>query len=324
MSTRDKLLLMLKNNQDTWISGENLRKDLGISRNAVSKHMKILREQGYDINSATNKGYRLSTGSDVISPHEIKQGLLTHVMGKQDIVCFKETESTNTEAKHLANKGALEGTVVIAENQISGRGRLGRSWFSPKGKGIFLSVIVRPRLSPMEAAGITLMTAVALAETLISETGITPTIKWPNDILVNNKKLAGILTELSTDMDVVNHLVVGVGLNVNTRATDFPDDIKPIATSVYEETGKTWPRKRIIQLFLKEFEKFYTTMVEGNFQAIMERWKELSCITGKEITVNMINSKITGKVLDVDMEGVLILKESNGTVHRILSGDIIL
>lgn len=301
-----------------------LRKELEISRNAVSKHMKTLRNKGYRITAAPHKGYMLSPSSDVITPDEIKNGLRTDIMGKQEIVCLMETASTNTRAKRLASDGAPEGTVVIAENQISGRGRLGRTWFSSKGKGIFLSLVLRPRISPMAAVGITLMTAVAVAETLMDETGIAPTIKWPNDVLVDQKKLAGILTEISTDMDVVNHVVVGMGLNLNTDTADFPDDIRSTTTSIYSETGKTWPRKRLIQSFLEHFESCYIETVNGQFNAVMERWKSFSCITGKTITVNMINKTITGTVLDIDGEGFLILKDSNGTIHRILSGDIIL
>ncbi len=322
MNTRDRLLLLLKNNEGSWISGEAIGKKLDISRNAVSKHVKNLRLHGYDIVSAPHKGYRLSAGSDVVSPDEIRDGLLTDVMGKKEIVWFKETGSTNIEAKRLADGGAEEGTLVIADNQLSGRGRLGRTWFSSQGQGIFLSIVLRPRLAPMKAARITLMTAVAVAETLISQTGILPTIKWPNDILVNQKKVAGILTELSADMDVVNHVIVGMGLNVNTDVIDFPREIRPLATSIHAETGKIWSRRKLIQAFLKNFEQYYRTMLEGDFEGVMKQWKALSGIIGKEVAVSMVNRKVMGMVLDVDGEGFLILKDRDGTLHRILSGDV--
>ncbi|MBW1745028.1 MAG: biotin--[acetyl-CoA-carboxylase] ligase, partial [Deltaproteobacteria bacterium] len=247
MTTKDQLLLYLKENHENWVSGELISNNLAVSRSAIWKHIRKLKEEGYVIESAPKKGYLLSKASDPITADEIRQGLCTNVLGRKNIIYLKETDSTNTRAKELATQGAPEGTLIIAEKQTNGRGRRGRSWFSPPGGGIYFSLILRPAISPGETPRITLMTAVVLAETLISLMKLKLRIKWPNDILVNGKKLAGILTEISTEMDAVNYIVVGLGMNVNTRFEKFPSEIKKNATSILIETGKQFPRIRLIQ-----------------------------------------------------------------------------
>ena len=237
---------------------------------------------------------------------------------------MKETDSTNTRAKELAAQGAPEGTLIIAEKQTKGRGRRGRNWFSPPGGGIYFSLILRPAISPGETPRITLMTAVVLAETLISMMKLKLRIKWPNDILVNGKKLAGILTEISTEMDAVNYIVVGLGMNVNTRFKNFPSEIKKSATSILIENGKPFPRVRLIQHYLKLYEKYYDMFKKNDFEPIMKRWKELADIIGKEIKVDVIGKTHIGKVIDVDNDGVLILKDDQGVLQRIFSGDVTL
>ena len=204
MATKNQLLLYLKENQENWVSGELISNNLSVSRAAIWKQIRNLKEDGYIIESSPKKGYLLSKSSDPITAGEIRQGLSTRVFGKKNIIYLRETDSTNTRAKELAAQGAPEGTLVIAEKQTNGRGRRGRSWFSPPGGGIYFSLILRPVISPGETPRITLMTAVVLAETLISLMKLKLRIKWPNDILVNGKKLAAILTEISTEMDEVN------------------------------------------------------------------------------------------------------------------------
>jgi len=259
-TTKDKLLLFLKENQGHWVSGELISNNLSVSRAAIWKHIQKLKEEGYVIESASKKGYLLSKSSDPITADEIRQGLSSKVFGKKDIIYLNETDSTNTRARELAAQGTPEGTLVIAEKQTNGRGRRGRSWFSPPGGGIYFSLILRPIISPSETPRITLMTAVVLAETLISLMKLKLKIKWPNDILVNGKKLAGILTEISTEMDAVNYIIVGIGLNVNTQFEDLPKEIKKTATSILIETGKQFPRVKLIQHYLKLYEKYYETL----------------------------------------------------------------
>jgi BirA family biotin operon repressor/biotin-[acetyl-CoA-carboxylase] ligase len=324
MTTKDQLLLYLKENQGSWVSGELISNNLSVSRAAIWKHIRKLKEEGYIIESVPKKGYLLSKSSDTITADEIRQGLSTKVFGKKNIIYLNETDSTNTRAKELAAQGAPEGTLVIAEKQTKGRGRRGRSWFSPPGAGIYFSLILRPVISPTETPRITLMTAVALAETLISLMKLKLRIKWPNDILVNGKKLAGILTEISTEMDAVNYIIVGLGLNVNTRFEKFPQEIKEDATSILIENGKQFPRIRLIQNYLKLYEQYYDMFKKNEFEPIMNRWRELADIIGKQIRVDVIGKTHTGKVVDVDNDGVLILKDDQGKLQRIFSGDVTL
>jgi len=323
ITTRDNILFYLKKNKGIWVSGESLSSHLDVSRAAVNKHIKRLRQEGYTIESSTKKGYFLKTFDDLLLADEIREGLDTRIIGKTDILHLKETDSTNLQAKNLAAEGAPEGTLVVAEHQHSGRGRKGRTWFSPPGIGIYSSLILRPAISPTEAPGITLMTAVAAVEAVIALTGIPARIKWPNDIMVKNRKLAGILTEISTEMDSVDFIIVGFGMNVNTPADDFPSDIKEIATSVYAETGKHFPRVKMLQTYLKNFEIHYETFKKEGFSGIREKWKAFTEIIGKKVTVRKVAGEITGKVVDVDHEGVLILQDGNEEIHRIFSGDLL-
>ncbi len=323
MGNRETLLELLKSEKNCWISGEIMRQTLGISRNAVSKHIRALRDKGYEIESSTKKGYRLDTPQDLIIPEELLDGINTRVFGRQEILCFKETDSTNSQARTLADNGASEGTLVLAESQTLGRGRKGRTWFSPKGEGVFISMILRPLMSPMDSSRLTLLAAVALAEALIDSTGLEIRIKWPNDLLCNGRKVAGILTELSTDMDAVNHVIIGLGLNVNTPRRSFPVDLRKKASSLLVESGQPHSRCKITQLFLERFEGHYDALVDHGFPPLLSRWKSLSDSIGKKFRVEMIDKTLTGTIQDVDSNGFLILEDEKGVRHSILSGDII-
>lgn len=322
MITKDQLLSYLKKERRTWVSGESLSRELSVSRAAIWKHIRKLREEGYVIESSTNKGYLLSKDSHLLLPNEIKEDLETKTFGKKGIEYFKEIDSTNIKAKDLAEGGAPEGTVIIAEKQVMGRGRKGRTWLSPEGDGIYASLILRPAMAPSGAPKITLMTAVAVAEALLSLVQIKITIKWPNDIMVRGKKLAGILTEIATDMDAVNYIIVGLGLNVNTPLQNLSEELKDRATSIYIETGEPLSRTRLVRAYLEYFEKYYEMFKANNFTPIMNRWKQLSNIIGQKITVDVIGRKHVGEVTDIDDEGVLILKDDEGGYQRIFSGDI--
>jgi BirA family biotin operon repressor/biotin-[acetyl-CoA-carboxylase] ligase len=322
--TRKHLLSCLKENKGHWISGETLSGRLDVSRAAINKHIKKLRQDGYPIESSTKKGYCLKPFVDILLKDEIREKLDTGIFGKTDILHFTNTDSTNLQAKILAAGGAPEGTLIVAESQYSGRGRKGRTWFSPQGFGIYSSLILRPAISPAEAPGITLMTAVAAAETVIALTGIPASIKWPNDIMVKNKKIAGILTEISTEMDSVDFIIVGLGLNVNTPADAFPPDLKTVATSVVAETGQRFSRVKMLQAYLKNLETHYENFKKEGFSGIRNQWKAYTDIIGKKVTVSKVAGKIAGKVLDVDDEGVLILEDGKGEKHRIFSGGLLL
>ena len=324
MATKDNLLLYLKEERGNWVSGELLSNKLAVSRAAIWKHVRKLKEDGYVIESSTRKGYLLSKVPDLLLVNEIQEGLDTRVFGKGNIVYFREIDSTNIRAKDLAAGGASEGTVVVAEKQTKGKGRRGRSWFSPRGDGIYASLILRPAIPPGEASRITLMTAVAVAETLLSLTQLEVRIKWPNDILINGKKIAGILTEISTGMEEVDYIVVGLGINVNTPSESFPEEIRGKATSILIETGRQFSRALLIRACLRWYENYYEMFKKGGFESVMRRWRELADIGGQRIMVDVIGKKYIGEVQDVDNDGVLILKDNLGRYHRILSGDITL
>jgi len=324
MSSKDQLLVYLKEEKGKWVSGESLSRKMAVTRSAVWKHILRLKEEGYVIESSRKKGYFFRQSSDLLFANEIREGLKTHVFGRQDIVYFQETDSTNHRAKSLADRGAPEGTVVIAESQSEGRGRRGRTWFSPAGEGIYVSVILRPALSPNEASRLTLLAAVAAAETLLHLTSLNVRIKWPNDIMVRGKKLAGILTQVSTEMDAVDYIVVGLGINVNTPLKDFPDDLRSSATSIQAEMNGPFPRISLLRLYLERFEDRYEMFKQSGFQPILERWKELSDIIGKKIRVDLLNHHCMGEVMDIDQDGILILRDQDGTLQRILSGDVTL
>jgi BirA family biotin operon repressor/biotin-[acetyl-CoA-carboxylase] ligase len=258
----------------------------------------------------------------LLTSSEIRYGLDTSIFGKMDIVHYRETDSTNTRARDLAERDYPEGTLVIAENQTAGRGRMGRSWHSPAGMGICMSIILRPRLSPGDAPLITLMTAVAVAETLISLLHLNVRIKWPNDILVGDKKMAGILTEMSVANDAVRYVIMGLGMNVNTPFEILPDDISATATSVFIETGKRFERAEIVRTFLKLFEYYYQLLQGSGSEQILSRWKEHSGIIGQRIKVDAISSTFVGRVIDIDRSGALLLEDESGNVQSIISGDV--
>ncbi|MBN2514741.1 MAG: biotin--[acetyl-CoA-carboxylase] ligase [Deltaproteobacteria bacterium] len=322
MSTKVQLLSYLKENRETWVSGESLSTKMAISRSAVWKHIKALRADGYTIESSPKKGYLFQKASDLLLPEEIREGLKTRSFGQQEIAYHRETDSTNLRAKELADQGAPEGTVVISEKQTSGRGRRGRSWFSPAEKGIYASLILRPSLPPNEAPKIVLLTSVAAAEALSIRTKLPVTIKWPNDILVKGKKIAGILIDIETEMDAVNYVIVGLGLNVNIPYHSLPESIRNDATSILIETGKQTPRKDIIREYLRLCEKYYEQFNEGRFQEILERWEKYANIIGQRIRVDLAGKTHMGNVSHIDPDGVLVIIDSDGRTHRIFSGDM--
>ena len=293
---------------------------LGISRSAVWKQVSRLRREGYRIRSSPKKGYLLSGTPELLLPAEIQEGIGTKIFGRKEIAYFAEIDSTNKKAREIAGGGAPEGTLVIAEEQSRGRGRIGRSWYSPARAGIYLSLILRPKVPPNEAPKMTLVAGVSVAEALLRATPLKPRIKWPNDILIKGRKICGILTETSAEMDALHFVVVGVGINVNNR--DFPEELKKIATSVYLETGKNFDRVRLLQEFLFQFERFYSTFLSSGFESIGKRWGQLSMLMNKDVAVHMIDRTCKGRVMELDEDGALVIKNEHGEREKIYSGDI--
>jgi BirA family transcriptional regulator, biotin operon repressor / biotin---[acetyl-CoA-carboxylase] ligase len=320
-STKHLLLDRLKENPNQWVSGESISNQLGISRTAVWKQINSLRKDGHRILSAPRKGYRLEQVADLLSAEEVSACLTTRIMGRPSITVLKQTDSTNLQARVLASRGAAEGTVIAAESQTCGRGRRGRVWLSPAGQGLCFSVILRPPMTPAQAPQITLMTAVAVVRTL-KQAGVQAHIKWPNDILVDGRKIAGILTEISTEMDQVDWVIVGLGLNVNTPADQLPGSIRELATSMRIQKGCPFSRAALLGDLLQDFEKCYEQLRTEGFASIMEQWRHMSDIIGQQVYVDVMGTRHHGTVAAVDDDGVLILEDSQGRIRRIFSGDV--
>jgi len=323
MNHRETILMTLKKNTGHWVSGESISETLNVSRTTVWKYIKALQSDGYAIESSSKKGYRLSGSPDLLSADEVIPGLNTLVFGRQHYYYHREIDSTNDEARRLASLGYPEGTVVVAEMQAAGKGRRGRTWFSPWGLGIYLSVILRPNIPLKEVARVSLVNAVAVAETLIDELGLAARIKWPNDILVNNRKIAGILSEAITDMDAVEFIVTGIGININNRREDFPADLRTPPTSVMAEcTNASFSRTRILQSLLGKLENNYYAMLSNEFEYCLERSRKLSMILGREVQLDTINGTIKGTAIDINADGFLLVRDASGFVHTIMSGEI--
>lgn len=313
---QEEIITLLKKKQG-YLSGEEISRAFNISRAAIWKCMQTLRRQGYKIEASPHLGYRFLSSPDKLLPWEIRFDLKTKRIGK-NIIIRQAVSSTMDEAFEQANRGAEEGTVVCAESQTKGRGRMGRSWVSPKGKGIYLSVILRPQLAPSQAAQLTLMTAVAVCEALQKVSGVDVRIKWPNDLLVKNRKVSGILTEMSAEVDRIKFIVVGIGINVNASKDDLP----PSATSLKVEAKKNFPRVPVIQEILRSLEKWYDPLPTAGFEPVLRRWKELSMTLGKRVKISELNGSVEGEAVDLANDGGLLIRNISGVIVKKMSGDV--
>lgn len=313
-------ILELLRRQEGFLSGEDIGRELSITRAAVWKGIKKLREEGYEIEAVTNRGYRLTNPETMYNKRELEQGLKTKTMG-QTIYFYEETDTTNNRARELALEGAPEGTLVVAEKQTAGRGRRGKVWESPLGTGIWMSLVLRPQIAPAEASVLTLLCGLATAEAIEAETGLSAGIKWPNDILINGKKAVGILTEMDCEMSEVHFVISGIGINVNTAS--FPPEIAEIATSLYLECGKTVSRRRLVHRVLERLEEHYETFLRtGSFAAMLEDYRK-HCITlGKEVHV-LGREPFFAEALDITPEGELLVRRAdNGKEEVVFSGEV--
>jgi BirA family biotin operon repressor/biotin-[acetyl-CoA-carboxylase] ligase len=301
------------------ISGERLAAHLGLSRAAVWKRVQRLKDLGYIIEGSPRRGYRLLAIPDKLLAEEVLQGLTTRVL-TGPVHHFENLVSTNNYAKELAAQEAPEGTVVIAETQTGGRGRLGREWNSPPGVGLYISVVLRPLLPPMELPQITLTAAVAVVRAIRRVTGVVPGIKWPNDLLLGGKKLGGILTEMETESDRIRHVVIGLGLNVNN--SDFPPELAGTATSLAQELGGRFSRLDLLRVWLEEFEDLYERFLNQGFPDILEEWKRYTVTLGRAVTVRQGPRGISGQAVDVAPDGALLLQTPGGAIVRVTSGEI--
>jgi BirA family biotin operon repressor/biotin-[acetyl-CoA-carboxylase] ligase len=322
MNLRAAVLQALKAHQGEWVSGEALSEILQVSRTTVWKQVRSLIAEGYGVDSSPKKGYRISIPADLLSSEEVVPGLVTACIGQGDYFYYREIDSTNNRARILASEGYPEGTVVVAEMQTAGRGRRGRSWYSPPHQGVYVSVILRPVLPLKEISRVTLLTAVAVVETLETVLQMEPHIKWPNDILINNRKIAGILSEAVTDTDGIEYIVVGIGININNSPREFPGDFRIEATSALAEYDRPGSRVQVLQGLLGNLERRYQEVVAGNFTPILARVKSLSMVIGQDVRLDTVNGFIVGQAVDIDASGFLLVRDQQGILHTILSGEI--
>ncbi len=319
---RERVLTALREKLGLWVSGEALGQELEVTRTTIWKQVKTLQSEGYMIETSPRKGYRLAALPDMLSGEEVKPALKTRVFARDHYFYFREIDSTNDYAKELATQDYPEGTVVLAEGQRAGRGRRGREWHSKECQGIYLSVILRPALPLKELSRVTLFITWAVVETLQGQFGLKPGIKWPNDILINGRKIAGILTEAAIDMDGIDYIVVGIGLNVNQLEQDFPEELRDRATSVQREIKRAVHRVGLLQELLLRLETGYQQLLAGDFEQILKKVRSLSLVIGHDIEVDGVNGAIQGKAIDIDDDGFLMLRDPQGEIHRIISGEV--
>jgi BirA family biotin operon repressor/biotin-[acetyl-CoA-carboxylase] ligase len=317
----DEILQLLRGSSSAFLSGEEISRRLKVSRTAVWKRMKRLRRLGYEIEASTRSGYRLIQSPDLLTPSEIKPILKTKSVGKA-IHHFHTLDSTNSKAYQLALNGAEEGEVVISESQEKGRGRLGRKWFSPPFLNLYLSVILRPRISPHQASLITLMAAIATADAIQKFSGLFPLIKWPNDILLRDRKVAGLLNEIHSEMDRIHFVILGIGVNLNMEEKMFSKEIRVGATSLKIETGQTISRKTFLQSLLQELEKWYTILMKEGSEVILKAWRDRAHIKGRRVKVTSFGETWVGRAIDVNSDGALILETAGGKRKRVVAGDV--
>ncbi len=311
----------LKEKTGQWVSGEVLSENLGVSRTTVWKQIKNLINEGYKIESSTKKGYRISGPADLLSPDEVCPALATRVFGRTGYFYYQETDSTNTRARILASQGHPEGTVVVAEKQTAGRGRRGRNWFSPYSQGIYFTIILRPVMPLKDISRLSLVNAVAVAETLEQELNTCASIKWPNDVLIGNKKICGILSEAVTDVDSIEYVVTGIGINISNNIEDFPQDLRTPATSAVQY-NRSISRVKIFQSLLLNYEKHYYQLLNGNFACTLQKARAMSTVIGQEVELETVNGLITGVAMDIDDSGFLMVRDRSGTLHTVMSGEI--
>lgn len=316
---RNEILDYFRKADGNFVSGQQISKDLHVSRTAIWKHINVLKERGYIFESSTRKGYRLIYAPNLLTPLEIDSALHTETFGRH-VVYLESTQSTNEEAKKIAHEGAEEGTIVVAEEQITGHGRLARGFYSPFAKGIWFSLILRPKFFPMEASKCTLLAAVGVCRGIrrmgLADAGI----KWPNDILVHGKKLVGILTLMSASMEKIDYIIMGIGINTGIKKNEFPEDFREGATSFLNE-GINVSRKDLLAAILGELEKEYSIAQNEGFDKVLDDWRALSVTLGQEVRVIFGDDSYTGKAVDIDRDGCLLVN-TGSEVKRVIAGDV--
>ena len=313
-------ILKLLKETDGYVSGQELCRRFGVSRTAVWKVVNQLKEEGYEIEAVRNRGYALKGAGDVLSEAELLSCLKTEWAGGRTVY-FDATDSTNIQARRLAEAHAPHGTLVVSDRQDGGKGRRGRSWASPSGVGIWMSLILRPEIAPSSASMLTLAAALAVREGIQEETGLSPLIKWPNDLVLNGKKICGILTEMSTELMEIQYVITGIGINVNQR--EFPSEIRDTATSLSLEAGRCFRRSSLIAAILKAFEKDYAAFLKtGDLSLLLEEYNACLVNRGKEVCILDPSGEYRAVAEGIDESGSLLVTLPDGTRREIISGEV--
>lgn len=316
---KDRILFALGRSQE-YVSGQELCGMLGVSRTAVWKVINQLKEEGYEIAAVPRKGYKIISRPDVITAEEVASRLDTEWAGK-NISYYERIDSTNSEAGRLAQNGAASGTLVLSEEQERGKGRRGRSWVTPRGSAVAMSLILRPDICPSHASMLTLVMGMAVASAIRERCGVEAMIKWPNDVVANGKKICGILTEMSSEIDYIRYIVIGTG--INTHVEHFPEELKNTAVSLHELTGKAPDRAALIASCLKYFERYYGIFLETqDFSGLLQAYNGMLAGIGEGVRVLEPSGGYTGISGGINEKGELLVKRENGAVERVYAGEV--
>jgi BirA family biotin operon repressor/biotin-[acetyl-CoA-carboxylase] ligase len=316
------ILHLFREAGNSFVSGAMISRELRVSRTAVWKHITALRDAGYVIDAVPSRGYQLISTPNILSEEEVRERLNTAIIGRR-LLCLPETISTNTTAFRLAEDGAVEGTVIIADAQNGGKGRMGRVWLSPPGINLYCSVVLRPSIKPYQAPQLTFLSAVAVARAIELTTALKPEIKWPNDVQINGRKVAGLLNEMSAETDGINFVILGIGVNLNMTAAQFTDDLRAPATSLLLEQGRAVNRAQFSATMLNELGRLYDDFLVHGFEPVRDEWQQRCNAHGREVSVSDGGAEIMRGAFDgIDGDGAMLVRLPDGTVERILSGDV--
>ena len=316
------ILRLFRGSGNCFVSGASISRELKVSRTAVWKHINGLRDAGYVIEAVPSRGYHLVSTPNILSEEEVRERLRTDVIGRR-LVCLPETASTNVTAFRMAEDGAAEGTVIIADAQSGGKGRMGRVWSSPPGINLYCSIVLRPTIKPYHAPQLTFLSAVAVARAIEQTTALKPGIKWPNDVLIHGSKVAGLLNEMSAETDGINFVILGIGVNLNMSTTQFPADLRTPATSLLLELGRPVNRAQFTAAMLGELDRLYKDFLACGFGPVREEWQQRCNANGHEVSVSDGGAETVRGVFDgIDGDGAMLVRLPNGRVERILCGDV--
>ena len=318
---KEQLIELFTLDSDAYISGEKLSASLGVSRTAVWKHIQGLKEEGFVFASSPRKGYKLLSQPDRLDKERLTAALQTRELG-HTLQVLAEATSTQDIARHWVESGAPHGALVLAEKQTAGRGRFGRVWHSPPGKGIYMSLVLRPEIPLQQTPRMPLLAAVALCRTLRRLTGVDASIKWPNDILIRGRKVSGILMDSSAEDERLSYIIAGFGISANLEEGDYPEELLGVATSLLMESGKLAHREELITEFLKELEEWLDVYKQEGFSPILSLWEALSSTLGHEVNVHTPSGSLQGYALGLHESGALILRLKDGQERYVFSGSV--